>query len=197
MAYNNAIPQLTDKFSQSQADLLANFVAIQTFIEVNHVTFADADAGKHEQVEMIKTTTPGATADEIKMYTADMPGAPIAAVTAAQTGGPEMWLARTDGVNDLDFPVTAASMVTTGWCYLPSGMIVKWGTHTATSGGTTATYVAGNDIPVFKTVLSGFYAQRASHHEGHTMYINNLGTTGMGFTSEGGTHYIYYLAIGY
>ena len=50
MAYQNNIPQPTQRLKDSQGDLLANFQALQTFLEVNHVTFGSGDEGKHKWV---------------------------------------------------------------------------------------------------------------------------------------------------
>ncbi len=47
MSYQNNIPQPTDALSQSQSDILNNFAAIQTLIDVDHVDFANINQGKH------------------------------------------------------------------------------------------------------------------------------------------------------
>jgi hypothetical protein len=50
MAYQANIPQPGDLLSQSQSDLLNNFMALQTLIDINHVDFASGDQGKHKWV---------------------------------------------------------------------------------------------------------------------------------------------------
>ena len=48
MAYKNNIPQPTDRLKDSQGDILNNFAGIKTAWDINHVTFDDADEGKHK-----------------------------------------------------------------------------------------------------------------------------------------------------
>ena len=45
MAFQNNKPNASDFLSQSQDDILNNFGAIKTLVDVNHVTFDAADQG--------------------------------------------------------------------------------------------------------------------------------------------------------
>ena len=70
MAYNPNIPQATDTLNSSQGDLLANFMAIQTLIDVNHYDFASANQGKHMFVTMpVQTQSPGTALGEMALFT--------------------------------------------------------------------------------------------------------------------------------
>src|SRR5271170_2902273 len=52
---NFNIPQIDQKLSDSQDDLLNNFGAINDFLDINHFTFNDIDGndGKHKYIQMI------------------------------------------------------------------------------------------------------------------------------------------------
>lgn len=134
MAYNNNIPQATDLISVSQAQLLNNFAAIQNLISVNHVNFNTTDQGKHMWVTMPnQTASPptgsGFLAGEIGLYNF------INATTAKN----ELYVNKTNQATVVQVPITASilsinsaptftpSFGSSGWTYLPSGIILKWG----------------------------------------------------------------------
>jgi len=130
MPYQNNIPQPGDLLSQSQADILNNFAALQTLIDVNHVDFVSIDQGKHKFVTMpvqaaappvgaflatevgfYNFVNPDTTAEEVYVHTSQSGAAVIAEV-----------------------PLTASNQAITGWCYLPSGLILKWGDDVTVAG---------------------------------------------------------------
>jgi len=142
MAYNQNIPQPTDQISVSQAQLLANFQAIQTLVDVNHVDFASADQGKHKIVTMPQQA-----------------GAPV-------TGGTEVALvalaSTLSGVTELNFcnaaagtvyEFTSSDVATTGWTRTAAGTLYKWG-NVSGNGATVITFPVAGNIPVFGSVAS-------------------------------------------
>lgn len=84
MAFNNAIPAADDRIRDSQADLLANFQAIQAFLEVNHIlgTFDSpvvGNTGKHSIIQMPENGgTPATAANEGAIFCDE---GPISTVT--------------------------------------------------------------------------------------------------------------------
>src|SRR5438445_164595 len=58
MAYQSNIPQATDQLSVSQGDILNNFAALSTFLNINHVDFASGDQGKHKWVTLTVLVSP-------------------------------------------------------------------------------------------------------------------------------------------
>lgn len=145
MAYLSNIPQPTDQLSVSQPQILANFTAIGTIL--------DPDTGTVNFVKQL--ADPTLPANAIGLYSKDLPGAPIAALPDVPEGGPEIYVNRTDGVNNFHIPITASFCNANGYAYLPSGVLLKWGTSTATHGADSSTsYCAGADIPIFAAVLS-------------------------------------------
>ena len=79
MAFNNNIPQPDDRVRDSQTDLLANFQALQAFLEVNHIlgTFDSpvaGNTGKHSTVVMPENGgNPATAANEGAIYVDEGP----------------------------------------------------------------------------------------------------------------------------
>ena len=143
MAYNNNIPQSTDAQDTSQPQLLANFQAISTLIGVNHVNFDDpsGDQGKHNFVTFpAQISTPAVLLNEVVQYGA----------VSALTSQAEMFVTKFSGSN---IPFTAMDISANGWTYLPSGLLLKWGTSTA-NGSTVFSFPVSASIPVFTGILS-------------------------------------------
>lgn len=153
MAYNNAIPASTDIISQSQADILNNFIAISNAFNLNHGNFNSALQGMHNFMQMpIQTSAPTQNAAQTNLYTA----------TSTLTAQPELFFIKQTGstapapVNAAaGYEITAAQYATTGWTRLASGILIKWGNVTpSATGTTTVTYPVAATIPVFQNVYN-------------------------------------------
>ncbi len=141
MPYQNNVPQPTDAFSDSQADLLANFSGIKTLIDVDHVTFDAADEGKHNQVTFPEQAAGPATAvNEGALYTK------VSGVSVAT----ELFFRRENNGTEIEFTISENAAI--GWTRLPSGLLVRWGTGTA--NGSAAINFAGGTFPGFTNVYS-------------------------------------------
>ena len=118
MAYNAGIPNATDRISDSQAPIKANFTAIDTMLKVNHVEFdaASGKQGKHNFVSLPEqVANPATVADEVSLFSKDS--------------------AYNVGTTVLSYKNEAGSVYEVGapgtsWAVLPSGLIMKWGTNT-------------------------------------------------------------------
>jgi len=144
MAYKNNIPQATDAISQSQSDILNNFAAIQTLIDVDHVDFANPNQGQHNKVTFpVQGSAPMPTAGSIYLYN----------LASTLTSNNELFIANSSGSTT---PITASQQVTSnnGWTYLPSGVLMKWGKGTATAGVYTFVFPTGPSIPAFNGIFS-------------------------------------------
>ena len=142
MAYNNNIPQASDQLSQSQADILANFQAIKTLVDINHVTFDVANQGKHKWVSMpVQSSDPTTAASEMAMYTKSV------------SGVPELFIRRQSDGSVLS--CTQATLANPGYTYLPSGLLIKWGTASLTGNQEDAAQTVNYQItsPAFTTVF--------------------------------------------
>lgn len=153
MPYNNAIPQPTDLQSDSQSQILANFAAIQTLIEVNHVTFGASGEGKHKVVVMpVQSPAPTASfaAGDNGFYNFLYP----------TTNKNEVYVNKIDNSGVVQVPITASilgfttpSNDSTGWTITPSGIIFIWGTISGT-GNLTVNYSSGSGFPVLSKIFS-------------------------------------------
>lgn len=154
MAYNSLIPQANDKLKDSQPELLANFMAIKTLVDVNHVTFDDpsGDQGKHKWVAFpSQGSAPVFLAGEEGLYNA----------VYATTVKNELFVHRQTGATTAETPLTASFLsvssapaaLSAGWTWLPSGLLLKWGL-TSGNGLTTITYPVSATIPAFTTVFA-------------------------------------------
>lgn len=154
MAYSNTIPQATDQLSQSQLQLLNNFMAIQTYLAVNHVTFNTADMGKHVFVEFpLQTMAPTFVAGETGLWNQNF-------ATSTQN---ETYIRTNFAGGGVDaVPMTASifgtvaapATNTNGWTYIPSGFLLKWGfgSFANTINFNTMT----NAGPAYTTIVAAF-----------------------------------------
>lgn len=71
MPFDANIPQPGDFLSESQQDLLSNFLSMETTYGINHVPFSQevTNRGKHKFVEMPGDVLPTTTANEGTLYT--------------------------------------------------------------------------------------------------------------------------------
>lgn len=127
MAYNQAIPQSTQRLKDSQPQLLANFQALYDFLNVNHAIFGTGSSleGKHKWVSFpvqAAIPSPIETGEDViynKLYN---PG----------TNKNELYVHKQTASGTAEIPFTAsilsssASPGDSGWTYLPSGLILSW-----------------------------------------------------------------------
>ena len=141
MPYNAQIPLSTDLLSTSQGDIQANFQALNTFLTVNHEGFSSADAGKHKFVTFpLQAGNPAIAAGEIALFNKN----------STYTTFNELFIKNRAGTV---YSLTASLPATTGWCYLPSGLIMKWGVN-AGNGATTIVFPVAATIPVLTNVYT-------------------------------------------
>lgn len=156
MAYNQNIPQATDQLSQSQSQLLGNFQAIKTLIDIDHVTFDALDQGKHNKVSLpVQASAPAFGASENGIYSRQS----INGGTGTNIN--EIYLNKFNNATTNTVAMTASILSTNaspgddsaGWSLLPSGILLKWGTATITSTSgspvQTITFPVAVNIPAF------------------------------------------------
>lgn len=182
MPYNNSIPQPTDLLSQSQADILNNFAAIQTFVDVNHVDFADPDQGKHKWCSFpVQGASPGTLATEVAVFSR----------TSTLTTFPELCIRYEGNGNVVE--MTSKLTNANGWSFLPSGILLKWGTATAAGAGSqTLTYPVAATIPVYGLSV---YIVLLTPTSNITGYVTATSTTTFTYTASAAGSF-YYLALG-
>jgi len=159
-AYQETKPLATDKLSDSQADIANNFTAIKALVDVNHETFNSGASpeGKHIKADFTNSAThPAVAATDVLLYNY------LNALTAQQ----ELYAKRTGALATEGIPITAGSATSQGWTYLPSGIILKWGSSTtpvsinlngAAYGPAMANAGSDSTYPVFATFRYPFPA---------------------------------------
>lgn len=153
MSYQNDIPQATDRLKDSQSDILDNFAEIETFVTVNHVDFGSADQGKHKWVTFpVQGSAPAFSTGEEGLYNLPYNN------TASTVN--ELFIHKQLSTGTADIPFTASILsqnatptsLAAGWSYLPSGLLIKWGSASGT--GTTTVNVDGGSFPSFNTIFN-------------------------------------------
>ena len=115
MAYNPLIPNPTDLLSQSQADIKNNFIAIGAMLDPN--------TGEVKLPLILDVTAdPATTATQVGLYSK----------LGLTSGAPELFFRRNNSGPIID--MTESSQIANGWTFLPSGLLMQWGTQ-ATAGG--------------------------------------------------------------
>lgn len=135
-SYNPNIPQATDQLSNSQGQILNNFGAIMTLIDQDHVDFAAAGAGKHNQI----TFPTGAPADtiappDIGFYPKTYPVSGLYEIFISNINNAQIPFTST-GSGISTTAATGRTGITINWMWLPSGYLLKWGVSTTLFAGT-------------------------------------------------------------
>jgi hypothetical protein len=142
MPYQPNVPQPTDTGSKSQGDLLANFQAIDSLIGINNYTFNSGNDGYHARLDMPAQS----------IAPVNPPGlVTVVANPSAYTTLTALSFFGDNGAAGIE--MTSADKSTTGWTFLPSGILVKWGQTTA-NGLATITFPVAPLIPVFTSLLT-------------------------------------------
>lgn len=139
MAYNPVPANGASIPATDGPQILANFQSIQAAFDVNHEDFNAPDAGKHKFITFpVQTAAPVIAAGDIGLFN----------LNSSLTTQNELFITNSVGTT---FPLTASDPATTGWAYLPSGLLMKWGVN-AGNGDTVIPFPTAATIPVFNNV---------------------------------------------
>lgn len=126
--YNNAIPGPNDLLSQSQSDIQVNFASIQSLVDIDHVDFANANAGKHQAVHFVnQAALPTTVGSEVGIYC-------YASTLVPGTFSLFYQGQNVAGTGGLD--ISSSQKASPGFSALSSGMLMQWGTATVTNATT-------------------------------------------------------------
>jgi len=129
MPYNANIPQATDQLSNSQPQILANFQSLAPFGNQTALFMTDTLA-----------VTPVTAANQFAFFVND-----------DAASNPQIFIEPPSSGTPIN--ITGSAQAAAGWSYLPSGILLKWGTTSAT-GQTAINFPVGATIPVFNTCLA-------------------------------------------
>lgn len=142
--YDNNIVNGPDLLSQSQPDMLSNFKALDDLINVNHIGFNNADAGKHKWITLPNRGSFGLSSEEALMVGRVSPLTNIADLNFA-IGGIGLPSLMTIHNNPLNQPT---------WSALSYRIILKTMTVSAFRGSQDILFPTGPGIPRFNKTLS-------------------------------------------
>jgi len=127
--YNASIPQAADLLSVSQGDIRDNFGGIKSLVDIDHVSFASADAGKHIKVTLpVQAPAPAFVAGEVGMYSFLNPTTNKNELYVNKTNNSGIvQIAATSSILGNANPIPGTFGDTTGWTMLPSGIKMVWG----------------------------------------------------------------------
>lgn len=147
--YNSNIPQPTDQPSVSQNQLLLNFGAIKSLIDVDHVDFDAVGAGWHNKITFpVQDPAPVIAPTNLALYSFLSPTTDVNELYFVNQEGAQIQASASILSTD---PTPADD--TTGWTYLPSGILLKWGNSVAT-GSDVINFPVAATIPIFNGVQS-------------------------------------------
>lgn len=162
MAYTSNVPQANQLISQSQPIINANFVALNSF-------------GNGYAELVLQSSAPSFSSNNDGLYV----------LANATTGVSETYIhIQNQSAGTVDIPFTASAMSNTatascvnGWSYLPSGLLIKWGTTAAASSpvSITPTVTSGgpNFAQVFTVYVTGYDTALANFTCGQSTAANN------------------------
>lgn len=191
----NLVPQPTQTLADTQNPILQNFITINAGFLLNHVELGTAGAGKHKAVIMVNQTNAPAAP-----ITVGLESAIYSAPSLVAPNDPALFIkGQNSGAGTNGLEITYALKATSGWTYLPSGMIIQWGTATIGGGGTVVNFARS-----FTTANYGVQVTSADPSTNAKVFSNVESKTLTGFRVQlrgqnggaiGGD--IYYSAIGY
>lgn len=178
MTYTNNIPQSTDSPSDSQPQILANFQSIATVVNKNHVDFNDGDEGKHKFLQMPEqSSAPTTGANEGGLYTKE------------SNSITELFFRRESDGTEIQLTDGDPSTGTSGYTFLPGGLLLQWGTGSGSTLGTTVNFTTS-----FSTVYQ-VVGSVISTSGDRAVSISSVTTSGFTAKTQG-NNTISYFAIG-
>jgi|GEM_PF-3977167 len=148
LPYNPTAPEETETLKDSQPKILENFESVKTIIEQNHVAFGNLLQGCHKHLIMPNApippdNNPATSPTDLNLFARVTTGANF----------PQLWLKYPDNTLSQLTGSNSGSTGTSGvgWSKFPSGVIMKWGTATVSTGNQFVVFPTDPSIPVFTT----------------------------------------------
>lgn len=132
-SFNTGIPATNNNPSVDQPDMQINNVSTDAILAVDHISFNTANGGQHKQI----------TFNQDASYVPVPPVSPPVLFTDIVNALPELKFFSGDAAHSSDQYVVG----TTGSVLLFNGIIIKWGTGTASLGGVVNNFVPNNSFP--------------------------------------------------
>lgn len=199
MALNN-VPLAGQSLSVTRNPINQNFSTINTGFAVDHIEYNLANQGMHKFIEFPTAGTPGVVAGKLDLYPK------LNNAGNFQSGRNEVFVQPAGAIGGLlggAFAMTAALPNANGWAYLPSGLILQWGTINGNNGGPNAyNWPSGAPFPtaclwaVVGTLYDGADQNKFTQLTGYTATQISIFTT-QRTGNVAATGNCTFLAIGY
>jgi hypothetical protein len=136
------VPLATQSGAASQSQIRTNFTSINTALSVNHVSIdAASNWGEHSKVDFVNSAThPLVSGTNVLLYNYLSP----------LTGVQELYFKKAGPLGTAGTPITSKGAATNGWTYLPSGILLRWGTQ----AGQNDFSITKNDAPFFTQIFN-------------------------------------------
>jgi hypothetical protein len=141
------VPLSGQTLGQTRVPIRTNFTVISDAFQIDHVAYNAAGQGKHKwitfPVQVQATAQAALTYPDIGLYSS----------LYATTGINELFF-RNSGNVVPDVPFTASAYAPNGFAYLPSGILLKWGTSGVNDNSTNNIPLNAAGTPLFTSILS-------------------------------------------
>lgn len=181
ITYNQNTPLPSQSIAVTQPLINANFTGINTWTAIDHEEFSSVDAGKHKKVTLTaQSPAPSFTGTELGIYNSVNP-------TTTQN---EIYVTKYNNNVLTDIPITASSFnnavggQASGYSYLPSGLILKWGLQNITLSSNVGSITFPSSFP--NNALNGQLTLEVTNLPGKVavIYITNLTANLISFRVE-------------
>jgi len=194
MSFNPNIPQPTDLLSNSQVDLLANNVALNSIFSRNHTAFSIAtDSGKHKFIEMVNQSGIPAPAPPLSSGTGTM--------WTQNAGGSQLFYSNANSgniyqltrVNNTEY--TNFGLDPAGWTFLPGGLVLAYGSKNSPGSSGTISY----NYTFTSVVAVQLTPRNDGSHSAFNYWVDGApGLTSLSYQgSTSGSQRLYYFVLGF
>lgn len=186
------IPQSTDQLSVSQGNILNNFTILGAISGNSNASSASINATSG--FNWIYLPPQGATPPAGASFTAGNIG--LYSANNSVTSQNELYINKQNQATTVQIPATASILsvnsspgtFSSGWTYLPSGILLKWGQSAMPSGGSSGAnpaiiFPTAATIPVFQGIFQIIVSQN------YTAGQTTLGSNGFGVFSMSTTQF--------
>jgi hypothetical protein len=164
MAFLPLIPEATDALSISQGNILNNFTILGAI--AGNSNSSSASINSNSGFNWIFLPSQGTAPGDTPPSAAAFPAGTIGLYSAINpvTGQNDLYINKTNQTTVVQVAAASSVLSTTsaplalssGWTYLPSGILLKWGSNISANGSTTIAFPAASNIPAFNTCFTVF-----------------------------------------
>jgi hypothetical protein len=189
MTYTSNVPLSGQTLGATRPLIETNFQQIATVMAVNHEAFNASGEGKHKFVQLThQGSDPATAASEVVLYNKLGAGpAEQDLFMRAQSSSDIYQLTRVDNTNFAKF-ATSTGGNSSGWTFLPGGMLLQYGSGSATP--------VSSNITFPKAFTNAPYSVTIGQKGSNQTNVPSVTTTNFSVITPSGTSNFYWMAIG-